>query len=1305
MAAITTSYQGLESPRQAVADVKAGGHPLDAAGAFGKSIFAWCNPLVSLGNSRQLAPTDIWGLQDCNKVGPLLQHYLGVYEANNKGLLKAFFSIYKWKLVLIAIMQAALTGCNLFGPAYVLPQVIASVVAKDWARGTLLAVALYAVQMFGSFLSVHMTFMNQVIGIQFTACLRSMLFEKSLKLSAKSRKLKTAGDIANLFSVDVVNVMALPLNLNMAWIVPIEVGVTLYLIERQVGWAIWVGFLALFVLLILTGAVGAFAGKAQRLILTCKDDRMKVVNEIFAAIQIVKFNAWEEKLVAKVRALREKELGALWFFIKTILILITSMNTTPVLITVVVFATYALWMGQLLTVSIVFTTLALFDNLRVAFIAMPMVFVSTIQALVSVKRIDEVLGMDEVHVENVVGPSTTAVDKDLVQACAAANSAIHIANGSFGWDKENPLFANLNWTVKQGEFVVVHGAVGSGKSSLCSILVGEMDKYDGTVFVSGRVAYFTQQSWIQNASIRDNILFGRPYDRVRYQTVLNACGLTKDIASFAAKDRTEIGLKGVNLSGGQKARVSLARACYADADVYILDAPLSAVDAIVANEIFTKCFQTLLKHKTIVLVTHNTDIIESTAIDRSFLLDNGKLTETTPSGHVKRQTGDAEVVPLTGRPQLWDDLEVVADASQARPHDLLLTPTAQSPYVFQHGEPLAIFTPRAGNESAHGQESLTVEEERAEGRVSKEVVLSYVQAIGGWTSVAIMLLATIATEATRLNADLWLTGWTEESNAVGAASKSVQQVKDDSNYNMMVYAILVLATCFVTIFQFGIVLGYGLRGSRVLFERMLAGLIAAPMRFFDSNPIGRILNRCGDDVFQCDIMLPMSFAPILAQTATALAKLGLSVAGIKWMALLLPPLGFIYVKLGAYYLMPLREVNRIKKVTLSPLLSLVSEGVDGAVVIRAFGDKYRRRFYRLHDVAIENYSAATFTSDALNQWFALRVAFVSNSIVFCLVLGLVVMASSVSPGLVGLVFAYGLTIPTNLAQLVNMWANLETALISPERLNEYAMLPIEGARETPVDQTEWPVHGRLTYDNVSFRYKADDPLVLENVTFDVAGGEKIGIVGRTGAGKSSLMMTLFRINDVASGSISIDGVDIATVGLKRLRSSLAIIPQNPVLFKGTLRNYMDPFDEFSDDQLWDALRKVNLTDRIRVSDDKLEQHVEENGENFSVGERQMLCMARALLRNAKIVVLDEATAAIDHATDQLLQKVIREEFASSTVLTIAHRLDTVLDYHRIFVFDAGRLVQCDTPAALVKQERGIFYDMITEGGYTDRVQV
>ncbi|KAF0689264.1 Aste57867_19276 [Aphanomyces stellatus] len=1291
MPSLSTNYEGLASPGPLKPEALLPRHPLDTAGLFSKATFSWANKLIALGNTKQLNPDDVWKIQEKNSVEPILASTVDVYEACDRKLLKTFFTIYWPRLVLVGVMQLASAGCDLFGPSYVIKQILKATAPLpgediDWTRAILLCVALYGVQIFSTFMRSHIHFINDVIGIQYTAFMRSILFKKALNLSAASRKEKSAGDVANLFSVDVVNFMFFSVNLNMLWIVPVQIAVTLYLIHSEVGWAIYIGFAALVLVLLITMVFGVFIGRASNRILTAKDNRMKVINELFGAVQIVKFNAWEEKFEARIVELRNKELAAILVFIKNLLVIITSMYTAPVLITVVVFATYSIWMNQVLTPSIVFTTLALFKSLQESLVALPSTFVQMIEAVISARRIAAVLAMDEFVPENVTHADVHHIE--LAKEFAHDETMVAITNGSFGWDADKPLFKNLNWKIHRGEFVVVHGGVGSGKSSLCSILLGEMDKYEGSVFVGGRVAYFAQQSWIQNATIRENILFAKPYDAVKYRKVLDACALTKDMDSFPAGDRTEIGLKGVNLSGGQKARVSLARACYSDADIFVFDAPLSALDAIVANEVFQKCFLGLLKDKTVILVTHNPDVIESPAIDRSFLIKDGELMESTIDKPRARNT--PLVSPLKARRGYWDDVDeetwTLPQEKLIRKHDLLITPSASTPYGFQDA-PL-IFTPRRVSVTANvtAQENLIVEEERAKGRVSKDVAFAYLKAVGGWFAMFVMVFWTVATEGVRVSSDMWLSHW---SNSAGSLTN--EKFRADSNKNMGTYSALILAVSALTVLQVYVVLMYGLRGSKKLFADMLNGMVQAPMRFFDTNPIGRILNRFGDDVFQCDIQLPLSFAPILCETAMALSKLITSIAIIQWMGLLIPPLIYGYFKLGQYFLAPLREMNRIKKVSMSPLLSLVSEGIDGTVVIRSFGDKYQRRFVRVHDHDINNYSGTMFCFAALNQWFGLRVQFVSNSIVFAIALGAVIMSSKLSAGIIGLAFTYGLNIPANLANLVNMWASLETSLIAPERLHEYASVPHEGERETKLELKEqlsaWPTQGRVEFDKVSFRYKPDDPLVLKNVSFNVRGGEKIGVVGRTGAGKSSLMMALFRINDVAEGAILIDGIDSATVGLRQLRSSLAIIPQNPVLFKGTLRNYMDPFEEFSDDQLWTVLKKI----------------VEENGENFSVGERQMLCMSRALLHQAKVVILDEATAAIDHETDQLLQKVIREEFAPSTVLTIAHRLDTVLDYDRIMVLDQGELVQCDTPEALIGQGNGIFYEMIVEGGYADRL--
>ncbi|RHY22927.1 hypothetical protein DYB25_009688 [Aphanomyces astaci] len=1305
-----TGFSIVNSPRgDTRTNLLASLHPIDNANLLSKAIFGWANTLLREGNRRQLSPEDLWPLQESNKAAPLASKYASVYVTHGNSLLRTFFAIYWVKLVAVALMQLFSVACDLYGPAYVLPKVVRAVQQPvfDATSTSLLVLSLYGIQVLSAFMKAHMNFINRLIGIQLGSSVRSMLFEKALKLNAKSKKEKSTGDITNLFSTDVTNLLQFATNMNLIWIVPVQIAVVLYLLYLLVGWSVFVGLAVVVVILALNAVVAIFLGKEQDHLYKAKDNRMKVVNEVFGAIQIVKFNAWEEKFVAKLTELRLVEIVSIWKFMRYYIVLMVFLFSTPVLVTITIFATFTLWMGQSLTVAIVFSTLSLFMSLQEALFGLPVVVMSTVQCFVSVKRINAVLHMDECNPSDVQTPASNAA---LKAKYATDRTVLAVDQGSFGWhtvpsDKDSAtdkkvvdavaleanandnnaasvFFADVNLTIQQGQFVVLHGAVGQGKSSLCAALLGEMRKLAGTVFVGGDIAYFAQQPWIQNATIRDNILFGKPFDAAKYANVVEACALTKDMAGLPAGDSTEIGQKGVNLSGGQKARVSLARACYSDADIFVLDSPLSAVDAIVQNEIFTKCFLGLLRYKTILLVTHSHDIIQSPHVHRTFLVQDGAVTESTsPRNRTNSPKPVSSVTPLPPPTAYW------AVDSQDILDDLVLKPDNND-----DGRDKTLL-----NTTEEQSGTLVLEEGRAEGRVSKAVVVEYIRAIGGWRSMSVMVFLTVAVEAIKVGSDMWLSHWSNQSTTLSPAA-----FRANTNHNILIYGILVLATSVVTSMQIASVLMYGLRGAKKLFSEMLHSLLEAPIMFFDTNPIGRVLNRFGDDILQVDMAIPFSATPMLIQTSSAIAKLVTTIAITQWMGLIVLPLMAVYTLLGLYFLAPLREVNRIQKTTRSPLLSLVSEGIDGSTTIRAFGAKYIRRFNLLHDNLLEDFVAASLVGVTANQWFALRVELISCSIVFALLMGVVVMHDAISAGLIALVITYGLSIPANLAGLVNIWARMETALIAPERLHEYIRLTKEGERHTPLDEasTSWPSKGQVQFDNVSYRYKPTDPLVLKDVSFTVNGGEKVGIVGRTGAGKSSLMMSLFRMNDVAAGHIRIDGLDIADVGLHNLRSHLAIIPQNPVLFKGTLRNYLDPFDEYDDDQLWLALQKVQLDGRIGADSDKLLGPVEENGENFSVGERQMLCMARALLRQAKIVILDEATAAIDHDTDQLLQQVVRSEFASSTVLTIAHRLDTVLDCDRILVFDQGQLVQNDTPAALVHAGTGIFFELVTEGGYS-----
>ncbi|GMF36183.1 unnamed protein product [Phytophthora lilii] len=546
----------------------------------------------------------------------------------------------------------------------------------------------------------------------------------------------------------------------------------------------------------------------------------------------------------------------------------------------------------------------------------------------------------------------------------------------------------------------------------------------------------------------------------------------------------------------------------------------------------------------------------------------------------------------------------------------------------------------------------------------------------------------------QIGSDLWLSHWTGE--------KGGSYNQDETAYNVKVYSLLGAGAAVMVFVRSATVAIVGLRASRHLFDNMTLSLLKAPLRFFDANPIGRIVNRYGDDMSAVDFEIPFSGASFLALVFSTLCQLATAVYTINFLGVLIIPLVWMYAKIANFYLAPSREITRLWKVSSSPVLSHLTQSEEGVVVIRAFGQQ-----------AVDRVIAASLTHNDLNgkcwvadafiqQWFHLRMQLIGCGVILVIVSGLVCLRDFLSPGLVGLAFTYALSIDSG---LVNSWSELEIHMISPERIMTYASIPPEGEQRAIAIQPDqsWPKTGNISFDNVVFSYKEGGTPVLKGLSFDIRNNEKIGIVGRTGAGKSSLTMALFRINELVSGRILIDGVDIATMPLRTLRSNLSIIPQSPVLFKGALRAYMDPFDEFTDAAIWSALEKVDMKAQVSALEGQLAYELSENGENFSVGERQMLCMARALLTRSRIVVMDEATASIDHATERKLQDMISREFGDATVLTIAHRLGTVLDSDRIMVLSDGRVVEFDSPRRLVKSGNGVFYELAREGGYLDRL--
>ncbi|CAK4504851.1 unnamed protein product [Aphanomyces euteiches] len=1289
MAAKVMAYQSIPSSPQ---KRKATHNPTEDSSFSSRLFFAWARPLLRVGNDRPLHKDDLWPVESKAKC----QHVSETFEASfhtTKSIPKSIVYVFGRELAASTLLQAVNVVSTVAGPIAI-KQVLAAMESSDSfdlvATSQLIAV-FFGLRAAAALSNAHANFWTQMVAINVTTALQHLLFHKTLRLSVASRRDKTAGEIANMFSGDVQTLIKFATYSNNVILAPLQILITLYLLYGVLGWA---SFVALGVILL--GVVGNMLAyrnvhKTYDRIAQARDARMKSINEVFGAMQTIKMNSWEDKFIDKINGERTVELNGLKTFAHIAATAVVVMYLGPALVSIASFGTYTLVLQEPLPASKLFTALSLFSVIRQPMYQLPQVAMRMAQALVAFKRFKTFLDLPEQDFERVMTPSTADIDTLMVYR--DGEIAVAMENATIGWDDKQPLFENVNLTIKRGEFVVVHGSVGEGKSSLCSALLGEMDKLSGRIFVDGRLAYFSQQSWIQNMTIRENILFGKPYDRVKYNRVIEACALTADLAQFPANDRTEIGQKGVNLSGGQKARISLARACYSDADIFILDSPLSAVDAIVQNEIFTKCFLGLLRNKTIVLVTHSPEIIESKFMDGTIEVKGGMLIQTK----VDREDHPILIEPLCDAfgkrdPSLAD----ISTSAALESNDIILSPT------LTFAGPL--FTPLPSttrvqmfNETKSGQ--FVDDEESASGKISNKVYKSYFNAVGGWPTLIGIVVANCVWQGLMLTSDLWLNRWSST-----AAFTTPQEFTQQSCFYLGVYAALAIIAVFSSFAQCVTTMLAGVAASRTLFGQMTQSLFRAPLKFFDANPIGRILNRYSSDMTVVDQTLPLVWFNFIPHFAIVAFGLGTAMVVIQLYGLAVVPFIYIYVLIGRYYVQPAREIERLSKTTKSSLLNLISESIDGVPIIRAFGPKQVTRFLRTNARNLDMNNEALFAAQVLTQWFTLHVQLTSAVIILVVMSSVVALRNFLSPGLVGLALTYLFSNMGYVEYIIVLWTQIETSMVSPERIAQYANIESEAPRviSGAVSQ-EWPAKGTIEFTNMGFRYKENEPLVLKDVNVHIQAGEKIGIVGRTGAGKSSLTMALFRINELAAGSIKIDGVDIAKVGVKTLRSAIAIIPQTPVLFKGTLRNYLDPFGAFTDEELWLCLRKVNLVDRISSAEGKLDSAVDENGENFSVGERQMLCMARALLRKARIVVMDEATAAIDHETDQNLQRVIRTEFASSTVLTIAHRLDTVCDSDRILVFDQGRLVQCDTPKALIAQGSGIFYDLCSEGGYLAKI--
>ncbi|KAH9747880.1 ABC transporter C family member 2 [Citrus sinensis] len=1033
------------------------------------------------------------------------------------------------------------------------------------------------------------------VGFRLRSTLVAAVFRKSLRITHEARKNFASGKITNLMTTDAEQLQQVCQALHTLWSAPFRIIISLVLLYNELGVASLLGALLLVFMFPVQEGL-------QR-----TDKRIGLMNEILAAMDAVKCYAWENSFQSKVQNVRNDELS--WFRKAQFLAACNSfiLNSIPVLVTVVSFGMFTLLGGDL-TPARAFTSLSLFAVLRFPLFMLPNMITQVVNANVSLKRMEEfLLAEEKILLPN--PPLTSGLP------------AISIRNGYFSWDSkaERPTLLNINLDIPVGSLVAIVGGTGEGKTSLISAMLGELPPVsDASAVIRGTVAYVPQVSWIFNATVRDNILFGSAFEPARYEKAIDVTSLQHDLDLLPGGDVTEIGERGVNISGGQKQRVSMARAVYSNSDVFIFDDPLSALDAHVGRQVD----RIILVHEGMVKEEGTFEDLSNNGELFQKLMENaGKMEE-----YVEEKEDGETVDNKTSKPAANGvDNDLPKEASDTR-------------------------------KTKEGKSVLIKQEERETGVVSFKVLSRYKDALGGLWVVLILLLCYFLTETLRVSSSTWLSYWTDQSSL---------KTHGPLFYNT-IYSLLSFGQVLVTLANSYWLIISSLYAAKRLHDAMLHSILRAPMVFFHTNPLGRIINST------------MSLWAIM-------------------------PLLLLFYAAYLYYQSTAREVKRLDSITRSPVYAQFGEALNGLSTIRAY--KAYDRMADINGKSMDKNIRYTLVNMGANRWLAIRLEIVGGLMIWLTATFAVVQNGSAEnqeafASTMGLLLSYALNITSLLTAVLRLASLAENSLNAVERVGNYIELPseaplvIESNRPPP----GWPSSGSIKFEDVVLRYRPELPPVLHGLSFTIPPSDKVGIVGRTGAGKSSMLNTLFRIVELERGRILIDGFDIAKFGLMDLRKILGIIPQSPVLFSGTVRFNLDPFSEHSDADLWEALERAHLKDAIRRNSLGLDAQVSEAGENFSVGQRQLLSLSRALLRRSKILVLDEATAAVDVRTDALIQKTIREEFKSCTMLIIAHRLNTIIDCDRILLLDSGRVLEYDTPEELLSNEGSSFSKMVQSTG-------
>ncbi|KAL8871245.1 MAG: hypothetical protein Q9174_002883 [Haloplaca sp. 1 TL-2023] len=1308
--------------------------PIEYADIFSMLTFSWMTPMMKYGYKEFLTQDDLWNLRkrDATRAtgGALKDAWDLELEKKHPSLWIALFRGFGgpyFRATLIKSVSDAL--------AFAQPQLLRLLISfvdsyrsgqqrQPVIRGAAIAIAMFAVSV-SQTVCLHQYFQRAFeTGMRVKSSLTALIYAKSMKLSNEGRASKSTGDIVNYMAVDTQRLQDLTQYGQMLWSAPFQIILCMISLYQLVGPSMLAGVGAMILMIPINGLIARLMKRLQKEQMKNKDSRTRLTTEILNNMKSIKLYAWSTAFINKLNHIRNdqelktlRKIGASQAFANF------TWSVTPFLVSCSTFTVFVLTGEQPLTTEIVFPALTLFNLLTFPLAILPMVITSIIESTVAVGRLTDYFTAEELQPGAVLSKEP---------AMYAGDEAVRIRDATFTWDKSRNCLEGINFTARKGELSCIVGRVGAGKSSLLQAMLGDIWKIHGEVVVHGRTAYVAQQSWVMNASVKENIIFGHRWDPHFYERTINACALADDFKTLPDADRTEVGERGISLSGGQKARLTLARAVYARADVYLLDDVLSAVDQHVGRHLINQVLgpNGLLGSKTRILATNSIPVLLEA--DFVTLLRDGRVFEKGTydqlmamrgevANLIKTANNDEEESPspsedskATSSPDSEDSATMIGTGQEEEDRDELQEGIGQLAPIRASGGGSGRKSSfntlrRASTASFNGPQGKLQDEEVGKTTQSKEVgeqgkvkwdVYGEYAKTSNLIAVAIYLTVLVGAQTAQIGGSLWLKNWSEVNQRYGGNPDVGKYIGVYFAFGIGSAALAVIQTLILWIFC-------SIEASRKLHERMAYSIFRSPMSFFETTPTGRILNRFSSDIYRVDEVLARTFNMLFVNTARAVYTLILIAASTPVFIALIVPLGGVYFYIQRYYLRTSRELKRLDSISRSPIFAHFQESLGGMTTIRAY--RQQDRFALENEWRVDENLRAYFPSISANRWLAVRLEFIGSFIILAAASFAIISVaggSGLSAGMVGLAMSYALQITQSLNWIVRQTVEVETNIVSVERVLEYARLPSEAAERVSKNKPKigWPANGAVNIRNYSARYRPGLDLVLKDINLDIKAHEKIGVVGRTGAGKSSLTLALFRIIEPVSGEISIDDLNTSTIGLLDIRSRLAIIPQDAALFEGTVRDNLDPGHVHDDTDLWSTLDHARLKEHVWGMEGRLDARIHEGGANLSSGQRQLISLARALLTPTNILVLDEATAAVDIETDAMLQTTLRSSmFKDRTIITIAHRINTILDSDRIVVLNHGSVAEFDTPAALVRR-KGLFYELVKEAGLLDSVE-